>query len=144
MNANYGIVRLATNKKEYIPTADKFKDEVIEEKIINKKKIEFNNSYFNNDDDNKTYKPYQAFIFSIKSNKTVQNFAIKYKIIKTKKEEKKEKEEKEEKKEKKYRILTFVSNGISFIIAVIFFIFIFKLNKKGFYSKNLEFYESLY
>ena len=138
MNANYGIVRLATNKKEYIPTADKFKDEVIEEKIINKKTIEFNISYFNNDDNNKTYKPYQAFIFSIKSNKTVQNFAIKYKIIKTKKEEK------EEKKEKKYRILTFVSNGISFIIAVIFFIFIFKLNKKGFYSKNLEFYESLY
>ena len=127
MNATYGIVRLATKKKEFIPTADKFKDGVKEEEIDNKKTIELLNISYSKKDN--IYRPFQAFIFSIKSNYTVPNFTIEYKTIKSKK------------KEKKYRIIIFVSNGLSFIIAFIFFIFIFKLNKKG--NLNLELYESL-
>ena len=128
MNATYGIVRLATKKKEFIPTADKFKDGVIEKEIDNEKTIEILNISYSKKDN--IYKPFQAFIFSIKPNYTVPNFTIEYKTIKSKK------------KEKKYRIITFVSNGLSFIIAVIFFIFIFKLNKKG--NISLDIYESLY
>lgn len=125
INATYGIVRLATNKKEYIPTADKFKEEVREKEINNGIDIELNNSYYKEEDG---YKPYQAFIFSIKSNNTI-NFVVEYEINKSK-------------KDKKYRIITFVSNGISFIIAFVFFMYIFKINKKE--NIIIDLYGSLY
>ena len=117
LKTSYGIIRLPTTNIKYIPMAYKFENEVKEE--IFEKSIELNNKYFGKEDE---YKPYQAFVFSFKTNITINKTFIEYDIIK-----------KNQKKNNSTTIMTIIiiiSICISLFIAIIFFIFMYKNKDK--------------
>ena len=122
LKASYGIIRLPTNNIKYIPMAYKFEDEVKEEIFKNSK--ELNNKYFGKEDQ---YKPYQAFVFSFKTNITISKTFIEYDIIK---------------KNNNSTIMTIIiitSICISLIIAIIFFIYMCKnKNKRKFLDLDIQ------
>ena len=122
LKASYGIIRLPTNNIKYIPMAYKFENEVKEE--IFKNSIELNNKYFGKEDQ---YKPYQAFVFSFKTNITISKTFIEYDIIK---------------KNNNSTIMTIIiitSICISLIIAIIFFIYMCKnKNKRKFLDLDIQ------
>ena len=118
----YGIVRLATNDIKYIPMAYKFENETIEGIFDNN--IEMNNNYFGI---NYKYKPFLAFIFSFKSNITINEILIEYDIIK-----------KNNNSNKIVSIILIISICLSLIIAIIIFIFICIKRKKEFNMNNIN------
>ena len=118
----YGIVRLATNDIKYIPMAYKFENETIEGIFDNN--IELNNNYFGK---NYKYKPFLAFIFSFKSNITINKILIEYDIIK-----------KNNNLNKIVNIILIISICLSLIIAIIIFIFICIKRKKEFNMNNIN------
>ena len=123
ISAFYGIVRLPTNNINYIPGANKFTNETIEE-IINKK-ISLKNSYYKTED---KYKPYQAFILSFneKDNDIINNnYIIEYEINVI---------SNPNSLNKIVNIILIVSICLSLIILIIFILYMTLANKK----KDLE------
>ena len=131
ISAFYGIVRLPTNNTNYIPRANKFINETIEE-IIDEK-ISLNNSYYKKED---KYKPYQAFILSFneKDNDIINNnYIIEYEINAI---------SSPNSLNKIVNIILIVSICLSLIILIIFILYMKLANKKNDSESTLDINES--
>ena len=111
----YGIVNLPTNNTKYIPMANHFNG-IKEEKINNKKEINFKFEDINNNE--KDIKKYTAFIFSIIN----ENTTMKYTVIINKFEP--------------MNVFLIVSLSLAFVFAIITFFLIRR--KQSYNSENEE------
>jgi hypothetical protein len=117
----YGIVKLATDDIKYIPLAFNFNET---NKETMKTSIELNNL---NNITKDNYKPFTAFIFSVRSNSIIDKYNIEIDIIKN-------------------TTIIFMMNVIlvtsliiSFVLAILFLIYLFNLKKLK-RSANFEYY----
>ena len=118
INAFYGIVRIPTNNVSYIPRANKFTNETIEEIINNQ--ISLNNTYYKKDD---KYKPYQAFILSFNENDIDilnNNYIVEYEIICDSKSN----------NSNKTRVIIIITSICLSLIIIIIFLIYYNIKKK--------------